>query len=163
MMAVGTQVVAVLRENGGVARRNVMFFLCLSCSSQTAVQRDPDSNVPSAPSGWAEETLLFLVQKGEVVPSATWWVTQVSRCFAARTRDKHISPAASTPCQDLCRKNRAPFIITPHTEICWTTAQRYYNNFQNRTKLYCQIWFYTYMELVLVMLAHDKSFSEFFH
>lgn len=49
-----------------------MLFSSLHCSSQTAVQGDPDPNLSSPRTGGTQETVFFLVQKGEVVPSASW-------------------------------------------------------------------------------------------
>lgn len=49
----------------------------LRYSSQAAVQRHPDSNVSSPWKRGTKETVIFLVQKGEAIPSASWWVEEV--------------------------------------------------------------------------------------
>lgn len=48
--------------------RTVTYF---ACSSQTTVQGDPDPDLSTPRTGGTQETLFFLVQKAEVVPSAS--------------------------------------------------------------------------------------------
>lgn len=88
-----------------------MMLLSLYCSSQTAVQRDPDSNVSSTRTGRTQETVFFLVQKDEVVPSASWWVTILCHfLFLWKTLLWHCYNALTEPAQRL-------FIVLLSAEI----------------------------------------------